>query len=152
MISIVKAVRVISSLAFLGVLLYVYAYLPDPVKLPVDLGGIRELLVNKGNLFYVMVGIFAIVSTTSFFVVRLINTLPGSEISFKKNLTNWSLSFLVVINIFLILSLVIIGIINNTERAGIGHYATLAYVGPVLLVIWLFLLIFVVAKRLVARF
>ena len=152
MISIVKAVRVISSLAFLGVLLYVYAYLPDPVKLPVDLGGIRELLVNKGNLFYIMVGIFAIVSTTSFFVVRLINTLPGSEISFKKNLTNWSLSFLVVINIFLILSLVIIGIINNTERAGIGHYATLAYVGPVLLVIWLFLLIFVVAKRLVARF
>ena len=152
MISIVKAVRVISSLAFLGVLLYVYAYLPDPVKLPVDLGGIRELLVNKGNLFYVMVGIFAIVSTTSFFVVRLINTLPGSEISFKKNLTNWSLSFLVVINIFLILSLVIIGIINNTERAGIGHYATLAYVGPVLLVIWLFLLIFVVAKRLMARF
>ena len=152
MISIVKAVRVISSLAFLGVLLYVYAYLPDPVKLPVDLGGIRELLVNKGNLFYIMVGIFAIVSTTSFFVVRLINKLPGSEISFKKNLTNWSLSFLVVINIFLILSLVIIGIINNTERAGIGHYATLAYVGPVLLVIWLFLLIFVVAKRLVARF
>lgn len=152
MISIVKAVRVISSLAFLGVLLYVYAYLPDPVKLPVDLGGIRELLVNKGNLFYVMVGIFAIVSTTSFFVVRLINTLPGSEIRFKKNLTNWSLSFLVVINIFLILSLVIIGIINNTERAGIGHYATLAYVGPVLLVIWLFLLIFVVAKRLMARF
>ncbi|MCG8322023.1 MAG: hypothetical protein MI921_21170 [Cytophagales bacterium] len=151
MISIVKAVRVISSLAFLGVLLYVYAYLPDPVKLPVDLGGIRELLVNKGNLFYVMVGIFAIVSTTSFFVVRLINTLPGSEISFKKNLTNWSLSFLVVINIFLILSLIIIGIINNTERAGIGHYATLAYVGPVLLVIWLFLLIFVVAKRLMAR-
>lgn len=152
MISIVKAVRVISSLAFLGVLLYVYAYLPDPVKLPVDLGGIRELLVNKGNLFYIMVGIFAIVSTTSFFVVRLINTLPGSEIRFKKNLTNWSLSFLVVINIFLILSLVIIGIINNTERAGIGHYATLAYVGPVLLVIWLFLLIFVVAKRLMARF
>ena len=151
MISIVKAVRVLSSLAFLGVLLYVYAYLPDPVKLPVDVGGIKELLVHKGNLFYAMIGIFALVSITSFFVIRLINTLPGSEVNFKKNLTNWSLSFLVVINVFLILSLVIIGVINSTEQTSIGNYATLAYIGPVLLIIWLFLLILVVSRRLVAR-
>lgn len=151
MIPIIKAVRVISSLMFMGVLLYVYAYLPDPVKLPIDLGGIREIFVNKGNLFYAMIGLFTIVSLTSFAVVRLIRTLPAKEMNFKKNLTNWSLSFLVVINIFLILSLTIIGIINSTEQVSIGSYATLAYIGPVLLIIWLFLLVLVITKRVVAK-
>ena len=151
MISIVKAVRNISSVAFLGVLLYVYAYLPNPVKLPIDFADIREILVDKGNLFYAMIGVFAIVSIASFFVVRLINSLPQTEINFRRNLTNWSLSFIVVINIFLILSLIIIGIINSTESIAIGSYATLAYVGPVLLVIWLFLLILVIAKRVMAK-
>ena len=151
MISIVKAVRIITSLAFLGVLLYIYAYLPDPVKLPVDLAGIKEILVNKGNLFYFMIGIFAIVSITSFFVIRMINALPVSEHSFKTNLTNWSLSFLAVINIFLILSLVIIGIINDTEGPASGNYIALAYIGPVLLIAWLFLLVVVISKRVIAK-
>ena len=136
---------------FLGVLLYVYAFLPDPVKLPLDFADIREILIGKGNLFYAMIGIFAIVSITSFFVMRLINALPGPEINFKRNLTGWSLSFMVVINIFLILSLIIIGIINNTGSPAIGNYTVLAYVGPVLLIVWLILLVLVVTKKVITK-
>lgn len=151
MISIVKAVRVISSLGFLGVLLFVYAYLPDTVKLPLDYLEVKEITMQKGSLFYTIIGVFALVSMVSFFVTRMINTLPATEMDFKRNLNSWSISFMAIINIFLIFSLIIISIINDSESTVSSHYSVLAYIGPILLVLWLVLLVFLISRRVMVK-
>ncbi|MDN5216744.1 hypothetical protein QQ020_32035 [Fulvivirgaceae bacterium BMA12] len=151
MISIVKAVRVISSLGFLGVLLFVYAYLPNTVKLPLDYLEATEITMEKGNLFYTVIGVFALVSMVSFFATRMINTLPAREMNFKRNLNSWSISFMAIINIFLIFSLIIISIINDSESTVSSYYALLAYIGPILLVLWLVLLVFLITRRVIVK-
>lgn len=151
MSTITKVIRGASSFIFLVVLLYVYAYLPDPLELPLAILDVGGLLIGKGILFYSMLSLFAVVAIISFWIIKLISALPGETAGYKRSLINWSGTFAIVINIFLIISLIIIAIVNNTEQGVSGNYTALAYAGPLLIVIWLFWLLVVLAKRSFSR-
>ncbi len=137
MFVITKVIRGISTIAFLAVLLYVYAYLPEKVSLPIEFADIDKIIVSKGTLFYTMIGLFTLVAILSFWFIKLIDAIPEETANQKKSLINWSSSFAIVINIFLIISIIIIAMINNVEQRASGDYTWLAYLGPVLLFIWL---------------
>ncbi len=147
MFVITKVIRGISTVAFLAVLLYVYAYLPEKVSLPIEIESIDKIIVTKGTVFYSMIAIFALVAILTFWFVKLIDALPGESEKEKNRLINWSGTFAIVINIFLIISMIIIAIINNVEQKQPGDYTLLAYVGPVLLLLWLFWLVFNLFSR-----
>lgn len=145
-----KAIRVgkvITTLFFLAVLIYVYAYLPASIEVPMSFGEAGLQSISKSGLFYICTGIFGFLYLFVFLTKRLGGGIMAKEKSFVNLLNIWADSFMIVVNIYLVLALIIIGIINNKEGVVEGDYTIMAYIGPVLMLLWLLFLMVVFIKR-----
>ncbi len=145
-----------SIFLFLGVLLWVYAYLPNNVGIHADSRGAADEFLSKESLFYMLLGLFLLINVAFYALYKLIHlqylkTLNPHDLeskrSKKQDLADWLLGFAGVLNIFLILTMAYLGIFNNQEGVTISHYAPVVYAGPVLIGIMLLLLIFIFVKK-----
>lgn len=138
-----RVLRFFSVIIFLGVLMFVYAYLPKDVVL-----SFIDNTINKETFFYIVLGLFVLVNLL-FTVVVILNknlSIGGTSVK-KQNLINWVTSLPVMVNLYLTFMIGSIGIINNANNFQGSYYSYLNYLGPILLFSWILALIFILTKK-----
>lgn len=143
-----KLVSRITVFIFLAMLLYVYAFLPEMVSLYFDQGGTPIFQMDREVFFYSALGLFMVCTLVLSFLKRTLKTLPvgttGTSISANKKsgLRVWADSLSVVLNLFFIFSISFVGLFHNDEHFNVSYFAFIVYIGPLLICIWIFYLIY----------
>lgn len=138
------SVSVVSALA---VLLYVYAGLPQLVIYNFDSSFLSKT-VDKEVFFYISLGFLAIVNFISFAISKNINY---RQEGIKELLKKWVLSFALVLNIFYIIIMNMVFLINSQEKFDFDHFGWLVYLSLGLLFVWILALPFLIIRA-IARF
>lgn len=115
-----------SLLALLGVFLYVYASLPDPVTVSENQGVVS---LAKETLFYVMLALLALTNASVYAVKRI---FPPSEENFKA----WFNGLVICANIFFVVGLSFISLYNSTEKFDYPRIGFIIYGSLILLIVW----------------
>lgn len=148
-----KFVSGASVVIFMGMLLYVYAFLPEKVGLYYDANEIALWTMGKTNVFYTFLGVFIFVNLITSLLSRSIGIVPVDPAGFikteyfKYNLHLWSAGLSFILNLTIIFAIIFIGLYHNDEHFNISYFSFLIYVGPILLTIWIFVLLYFVANR-----
>ncbi len=150
---ILKFTRLLSIILFLGVLLFVYAYLPEQVGIDADAQNEFSTFIDKEVFFYVAVTIFLLVNIIFVVFANLMQMLKVSSDGFfrsdefKESIHNWFISFGLVINLFLISVVAFIGFFNNADYYNIASFSAFAYVGQAMIFIWIVLFFYLLMRR-----
>jgi hypothetical protein len=142
----------VSILIYLGILLVVYAYMPDAVAYQTDEMGNYKDFVSKDTFFYTLLVSFSVANAIFFIFRKTLEAAnkPGSFLGsgdFKEVFLTWFVSFMLVVNIMFIFTTIFMGIFNNQDYLTLSRFGLLAYIGPSLVVIKLVVLIFLLGKR-----
>ena len=140
-----KAVRVFlffSIIIFLGVFLFVYANLPKEVAIVPG-----QISIEKDMFFYTMIILFVVINLLFTIISILFKNLKVSNLSDRKQmLRTWFISLPVMLNLYITFSVAYLGVLNNPANFESGAYNYLNYLGPILLIGWIFALFFVMSK------
>lgn len=145
---ILKFVSRVSILVFLGMLLYVYAFLPEMVDLYIDASGAAAISVDKEVFFYGAIGIFLVINLVTSLFSRMVGMMPVMSkgllrtSTMKANLLLWCHGLAIILNAFMLFSVTFIGLYYNDEHFNIKYFSFLVYLGPVMLVLWFFVLFY----------
>jgi hypothetical protein len=112
--------------ATLGVFMYVYASLPDPVIVHESEG---PMSTSKEVLFYVALAILALTNASVFAVTRI---FPEKDHEFKA----WFYGLIVCANLFFVVGLSFISLYNSTEKFDYPRIGFIIYGSIVLLIGW----------------
>lgn len=146
MLAILNIIRIVTTLFFLVVLFYLYAFLPQVVEFP-GWNNMQTFQIEKQTVFYVFVGAFALTAFFGFLLKKVGEVLSDKQQVFKSNIHLWSRLMIGCVNGFLIFIMVIIGLFNRENGATIGDYSAMAYIGSALLIGCLATLIYIFVKR-----
>lgn len=138
MLKVVNLVKVFSAIIFLGTLSWVYAYMPIMVKM--DEEGVTQ--VHKENFFYGGIILFVVINAIILFIQNILNKRVSSEL-----LKSWVGGFTFVFNLYLSFIIGFLGVLNNATHIPPSNYYYLNYLGPILILAWLIVLIFLVLKN-----
>jgi hypothetical protein len=121
-----KVVWVFSLFAVLGLFMYAYAGLPDPVvvfeaDLPVQ--------ISRDMLFY---GSLMIITLANFLAFANGNILRHESDPFKS----WLYGLIIVLNIFFIVALNFISLYNSGERFDYSRLGVVIYAIVILVLLW----------------
>jgi uncharacterized BrkB/YihY/UPF0761 family membrane protein len=125
-LKIFKVIWVFSLLALLGVFMYVYASLPDPVIVNES---IKALSLSKETLFYITLAILSLTNASVFAVTRI---LPQTDHDFKA----WYYGLVVCANAFFVVGLCFISLYNSTEKFRYESIGFIIYGSLILLIGW----------------
>ena len=125
-LKIFKVIWVFSLLALLGVFMYVYASLPDPVVVNEST---KIISLSKETLFYITLAILALTNSSVFAVTRI---LPATDHDFKA----WFYGLVVCSNLFFVVGLCFISLYNSTEKFDYERIGFIIYGSLILLVVW----------------
>ncbi|MEO9966995.1 MAG: hypothetical protein ABJF11_14450 [Reichenbachiella sp.] len=148
MIKVTKLLYTLSIFTFLGILLYVYAFLPNKIGIFFDESGEATLAINKAVFFYACLGLFALTNGIIILYRRMSRgQLNLSQTDFKEMTTteiayHWLSGLSFVFNVIYIFSIMFIGMYYNSEHFDVTNYVTLIYIGPILLAGWFFWFIY----------
>ena len=147
---VVRAFRILSLLAFVIVLFICYVSLPPDIAIHYDITGRPDAFTTKSHLFYGLTAFVVIFNIAFSALASLIPALPVSRLSlfnrdfwlqnrqaFRDIFTNWLLSFIALINLFLIVFLVVIRFLNVNEDAQVFNYRWVVVLGGLILLGWL---------------
>ena len=117
-LKIFKVIWFFSLLTLLGVFMYVYASLPDPVSVG------EGAIISKEGLFYMLLAVLSLTNASVFAITRL---FPEKDHDFKA----WYYGLVVCVNLFFVVGLAFTSLYNSTEkfdypRIGFIIYGTLA--------------------------
>lgn len=138
---ILKVFTTFSIVIFVGVLLFVYAFLPDPAGIIFTKNGDIIYAVSRNVLFYLFLVIFFLVQLI-FYLFRtyvLNNWLENQD---KHQLIFWFRGMFLLVNLFFILFVSFLGLANNAVDYTYSSVVNLAIAGPLLMIVWLLLLPF----------
>ena len=140
-----RLVTRITSLIFLFILVYVYAFLPETLEL--KLTGVDTLKVNREHFFYGVLVFFILSSLLLALLKKFMERIPTSPKVFitearKSGLLAWAEGMGAVINLFLTFTVSFIGMNHNSEHFNINHFVFLVYLGPFMIIGWFFYLIY----------
>jgi hypothetical protein len=124
---VLRAVWFLSVMFSLGVLLYAYASMP--VQLVVGEKDLSLTMVSRETVFYVALALFAFVNVFVYIVAK-----------FKKGdneFMGWFYGLIVTLNIFMVISLSFITVVNTGEKYDFSNVGYLIYGSIGLFVIWL---------------
>lgn len=121
-----RAVWFLSVLAVLANLLYVYASLPEDVVIQED--GVKQVLVHRDTIFYVMTGIIAFINVLVFIIAKV----SPKEEDFRA----WFHGQIITINVFFIVGLSLISLVNGQEKYDYARIDFVIYGSVVLIVVW----------------
>jgi len=154
MYRVTNLLRVLSSILFIIVLLFVYANLPDTVDLTVDPIGSSWLVIPKSDFFYYSLIIFLLTNLIAFFFGRVFQgigidseTFFFSSQSFKDHFTTWWGIFPAIMNLIFMFSLGFIGVFNGQDKQLAQSYSYLSFLGQFLVAGWIIWLIVVLVKK-----
>lgn len=151
----IKFTWFLTTLLFLGVLLWEYAYLPQNVGILADPEGAPVEFISRENLFYVVLAIFSFSNAVIFALRKLIlvsmqpnekREVPGKA-GLKYDLSDWLLAFAASLNIFLIFGIIYLGFYNNSSGINLSAYGPLVYGGPIIMGILFLVLIYILLKK-----
>lgn len=149
----IRAAKVFSLLFFIGVLLYIYFFLPEQVGVHFNEWGHADNYLSKGQFFY-GAGLFIILFNVAVSLLgRFLTALPPKLLpvpnreywsatpeirnTFSYILRNWLNGFMTIINVFLIAALLVLLQVNTEQGSDIEDYAWV-FLGAIgLLVAWL---------------
>lgn len=147
-------VRVLSLLFLLGVLLFVYAYLPEKVSMYSDQLGTPIYYISKSEFFYYALGAFLVVNLMLFVFIKVLEALSvtnGSGLfsseAFKDKTLIWVEGLISLINVFFVTGAVFIGVYNNQVTLDFMNFTYLVYLGTFLIIGWLVSYVFVLRYR-----
>lgn len=108
----------VSLLAVLATLLYVYAMLPESVLVFEE--GIDQVRFSREGVFYLVIGIAGVFNAFNF----VMRNLYKDDNGFRA----WFYFLTISLNLFVILAVCIIGIINSNERYEFTRLGTGLYI------------------------
>ena len=120
-----RAVWFLSMLIMLGMLLYIYAALPETVVVQDD--G-ETVSITRDAFFYVMLALGAIVNVLVYIVARL---EPGAQ-AFRA----WFYGLVITLNFFLIIALSFVHLFNSSEKFDYPRIGFVIYGSVGLIVVW----------------
>ncbi|HEY3405169.1 MAG TPA: hypothetical protein VGK59_17415 [Ohtaekwangia sp.] len=126
LVKIFRALWFLSMLAMLGMLLYIYAALPETVIVQDD-GG-ETVSISRDAFFYAMLAIGAIVNVLVYIVARLDAGAQG----FRA----WFYGLTITLNFFLIIALSFVHVFNSTEKFDYPRIGFIIYGSVGLIVVW----------------
>lgn len=145
MIKFLKFFTNVSIVFFLVALLFVYAFLPDPLGILFDKNGSTVKEISKETFFYSTLFMFVIIQ------IILILFKKGSGMKLKMQrayLITWFQGFHLSINLFILLILIFIGFANNAVDYSYGSIQFLVYLAPLVVILWLLMLpVFMILKK-----
>ena len=121
-----KGVWLISVMAILATLLFVYAGVPENVIVMQD--GSDFMYVGRETFFYVSLAVITLINSLVFMVSAM----------FKKDelLRAWFNGLVVVLNLFFIISQLVINSINSTEKFDFERIGFMVYGSVILIAVW----------------
>jgi hypothetical protein len=122
-----KVIWFFSLLATSGVLLYVYASLPEVVSL-VD--GVNPASIQREYFFY---GVLILLAVFNLFVFILRKLYPIAD---EWNVVAWFYGLAVFLNLFLLVSLSFTSLINSGEKFDYPRIGVIIYGSVFLLAAW----------------
>ena len=154
----IKLIQIFSIIIFLGVLILVYAYLPQQVGFTVDRSGFINDHISREYFFYGMLVLFVISNILCIGLGKALEQIPaqhktpqGGTVFFnaatKNAIIGWIKSFCIILNAVFIFGLMYIGMLNNTESIKGGNFGIFLFIGPVLVIIWILMLVFIIIRQ-----
>lgn len=151
----IKFTWFITTLLFLGVLLWEYSYLPITVGVLPGEDGQTAVFISRENFFYIALAVFSFTNALLFGLRKLIlQNMEQKRIkesagrtALKQDLSDWMLGFAASLNLFFMLGLIYLGVYNNSDGINLAHYGPVVYGGPVLVVILLGILFYILLKK-----
>ncbi len=147
----------LSLVLFLITLTLVYANLPSQVGVSVDDRGLPDQFVGRENFFYLALLAGVLTNILCWSLSRFMKLLPVrrspnkpaffSNSVLKDAIVNWVKGFGAVLNFAIIATITYLGAFNNSDTFSGVSYDGFLYVGPILIVSWLGVLIFLMVSR-----
>lgn len=133
---------------FLGMLLYVYAFLPIKVGLLYDAQGLSSWSMTKELFFYYSIGGFAMINVVIYLYRKSLakgqrfEAVYWIEMKMGETVYHWLHGLAAAINFLLTFSVIFLGMYHNQEHFDIANYSFLIYLGPILVLGWFFSLFY----------
>ena len=125
-LKIFRAIWFLSMLAMLGMLLYIYAALPETVIVQSD--GAETVSITRDAFFYAMLAAGGIINVLVYIIARL---MPGAS-----DFRTWFYGQVVTLNFFLIIALSFIHLFNTSEKFDYPRIGFIIYGSVGLVVLW----------------
>lgn len=148
MIKVIKLLYTLSILIFLGVLLYVYAFLPNIIGVYFDGSGSAQFSMHRADFFYAALGLFVLTNGAIILYRKMnrgslnLSVSEFGEMSVPEQVYHWLMGLSLVINVIYVFSIMFVGMYHNSEHFDIKDYVALIYIGPLLLAGWIFWFIY----------
>lgn len=148
-----KLLSRITVFIFLGILLYVYAFLPEVVSLYLNKSASGVLEIGKELFFYVSLGVFIVSTLILSYLKKSLSLIPVNtsystmSVAKKSHLRTWANSLSVVFNLFFIFTVSFVGLFHNDEHFNISYFAVIIYIGPFLMLASIFYLIYIFVSK-----
>jgi len=123
-LKIFKVIWFFSLIAVLGVFMYVYASLPDPVAV-----GDGSKILSKESLFYILLAVLSLTNASVFAITRLFSE---KDHDFKA----WFYGLVVCANLFFVVGLAFVSLYNSTEKFDYARIGFIIYGTIALLIGW----------------
>ena len=124
----------ITVVAALATLLYIYAALPELVVYSLSDEVIPKGAVSRESFFYISLIFLAGIN---FLLYALASNASYRNKFINLALKQWKFGLAVVINIFFIVALNFIQLVNSGERFNFDYFGYLIYVGLGLILLWI---------------
>lgn len=146
--------RTVSYLLFLGALLWSYAYMVGQITYRFDTDGNPLFMVDKNTYFFSAMLIFIFANAVCAVFIQTLKKIKTSEEgvglrnrSLKLDLITWTKGFAGVLNLFFVLVMFFLGLMNLAESKQSMTLGFYVYLGPILIVGWFFYLAYLLGKR-----
>lgn len=131
----------VSLFAGLAALLYVYAGLSQQVVYGAEA---ETMFTDRESFFYIALGILTVCNFSFYALTK--NMKYRSE-EMNTLLVNWQLSFAIVLNVFYIIGVNFIFLLNSGEHFNYDNFGFLIIISLSLIVLWVFALPVLVIRQ-----
>lgn len=152
-----RALWLVSLLAFVISYLFTYSTLPEVISVGLKQSGVAFIRLGRETYFYLGIGILLITNIVLFSLAKLLDRMPvntpdkfsffhGKE-DFKDNVMKWLYSLMAILNMFFIAVSVFIWAFNSNQVTDLFNFGFILYLWPVLMLIWLAMLVGMLVRQ-----
>lgn len=142
-----SALRIISVLFLLGVLLYVYANISEMVTLQTNEAGMSDGIISKSSFFYLALLIIVVINGGFHTLINLFKKSGNQTPMYTEALLIWLNGLTILLNAFFITSLIFINAYNSLGVSNIGNFGVVLFTVMVLTTLWISGIVFVLRYR-----
>ncbi len=141
------ALRIISVLFLLGVLLFVYANISELVVLQTYEAGISDGIISKSSFFYVALLITVVINGGFHALINLFKKTSFQSPMYTEAMLVWLNGLTILLNAFLITSLIFINAYNSLGITNLSNFGMVVFTVMLLTSLWVSGIVFVLRYR-----